>query len=59
VLMAIGNGERPVAWVSELLELCDRNKGGVPAPSHGLYLVSVEYHPDFRFPSDYNPPNYA
>jgi tRNA pseudouridine38-40 synthase len=59
VLMAIGNGERPVAWVSELLELCDRNKGGVTAPSHGLYLVSVEYHPDFRFPSDYNPPNYA
>jgi tRNA pseudouridine38-40 synthase len=59
VLMAIGNGKRPVAWVSELLESRDRTKGEVTAPSHGLYLVSVEYHPDFRLPSDYYPPTYA
>ena len=59
VLMAIGSAERPVDWVAELLALRDRTKGGVTAPSQGLYLVSVEYSPGFHLPSDYNPPSYA
>lgn len=43
VLMAVGEGERPVEWVSEVLDARDRTLGGVTAPPHGLYLVHVEY----------------
>ena len=43
VLIAIGQGDRPVAWVQELLELRDRTWGGVTAPPQGLYLVRVDY----------------
>lgn len=45
VLMAVGEGERPVEWVSEVLHARDRTLGGVTAPPHGLYLVHVEYEP--------------
>jgi tRNA pseudouridine38-40 synthase len=41
--MAVGEGERPVEWVSEVLHARDRTLGGVTAPPHGLYLVHVEY----------------
>ena len=43
VLMAIGIGQRPVEWASEVLAFKDRRQGGVTAPPHGLYLVSVDY----------------
>ena len=43
VLMTVGSGKRPVAWVSEILALRDRTRGGVTAPASGLYLVGVEY----------------
>jgi tRNA pseudouridine38-40 synthase len=46
VLMAVGEGERPVEWVSEVLNARDRTFGGVTAPPHGLYLVHVEYEPE-------------
>lgn len=47
VLIAIGKGDRPVAWCKELLEVRDRKLGGVTAPPHGLYFVSVDYPPQF------------
>lgn len=50
VLMTIGKGERPASWVSELLERCDRAKGGVTAPAEGLYLIGVEYGTEFGLP---------
>jgi tRNA pseudouridine38-40 synthase len=50
VLIAIGKGERPPSWVSELLELRDRARGGVTAPPEGLYLVGVEYEARFELP---------
>ncbi len=50
VLMAIGATERPVSWVSELLELRERAQGGVTAPPEGLYLVGVEYEARFKLP---------
>ncbi|OOG22333.1 tRNA pseudouridine(38-40) synthase TruA [Thioalkalivibrio denitrificans] len=43
VLMAVGEGDRPMEWVSEVLHARDRTLGGVTASPHGLYLVHVEY----------------
>ena len=43
VLMAVGCGERPVAWVSEVLAARERRLGGVTAHPYGLYLVDAEY----------------
>ena len=43
VLLKIGAGERPVDWVQDLLQVCDRTKGGVTAPPEGLYLTGVGY----------------
>ena len=52
VLIAVGRGERPVEWVSEVLEARDRKKGGVTAPPGGLYLASVRYPAAFGLPSE-------
>ena len=45
VLMSIGAGKQPVSWSRELLELKDRQLGGVTAPPYGLHLAGV-YYPD-------------
>ena len=50
-LAAIGQGEEPVGWVTEVLESRDRTIGGVTAPPQGLTLVSVDYPPEFGLPS--------
>ena len=42
-LVAVGNGDRPPSWTSELLQGGDRTAGGVAAPAQGLTLVAVEY----------------
>jgi tRNA pseudouridine38-40 synthase len=47
VLIAIGKGDRPVAWCRELLEVRDRRLGGVTAPPQGLYFINVEYPAEF------------
>ena len=52
VLIAIGVGERPVAWAGELLALCDRRQGGVTAPASGLYLCGIRYSPALELPSE-------
>jgi tRNA pseudouridine38-40 synthase len=46
VLTAVGEGERSVEWVSEVLHAQNRTLGGVTAPPDGLYLVHVEYEPE-------------
>lgn len=46
VLIAIGQGERPVSWAEEVLALRDRTLGGVTAPPDGLYLTRVDYPPE-------------
>lgn len=43
VLMDIGSGARPVAWVTELLGYRDRSRGSKTAAPNGLYLVNVDY----------------
>lgn len=50
VLIAIGQGERPVTWADEILQLRDRTKGGVTAPPDGLYFAQVEYPEQFALP---------
>ena len=50
-LAAIGQGEAPVEWVTEVLESRDRKIGGVTAPPQGLTLVSVDYPPEFGVPA--------
>jgi tRNA pseudouridine38-40 synthase len=42
-LVAVGEGERTVRWIAEILENRDRKHGGIAAPPHGLTLVSVDY----------------
>ncbi|MDR2876876.1 MAG: tRNA pseudouridine(38-40) synthase TruA [Chromatiales bacterium] len=47
VLMEIGSGRQPVEWSRTVLEARDRVRGGVTAPPEGLYLVRVEYPPEY------------
>jgi tRNA pseudouridine38-40 synthase len=50
-LVAIGQGERPVGWMRDVLESRDRTVGGVTAPPHGLTLVAVDYPEAFGIPA--------
>ncbi len=61
VLMAIGAGQKPLDWTAQLLEIKDRDKAGITAKPHGLYLGAVFYpekyeivkHPVFaKLPAD-------
>lgn len=58
VLMMIGTGQRAVSWCKQVLEVRDRNLGGVTAPPYGLYLVNVEYPEQFVIPQNLQPPLY-
>lgn len=47
VLMAVGSGQKPVNWVSDILEARDRKLGAETAPPYGLYLAEVTYPAEF------------
>lgn len=47
VLIAVGSGKKPVAWVDEVLLARDRRLGAETAPPYGLYLVEVGYPEEF------------
>jgi len=51
VLLAIGDGRRPVSWAREVLELRDRCSAGITAPATGLCLVNVRYPEHFKLPA--------
>ena len=42
-LVEVGRGHRPVSWVSEVLEACDRSAAGPCAPAKGLTFMDVKY----------------
>ncbi len=50
VLMAVGAGDKPASWVGEVLAAKDRSAGGVTSRPFGLYLVSVDFPPEFDLP---------
>jgi tRNA pseudouridine38-40 synthase len=45
-LVEIGRGRRSPEWLREVLASRDRARAGPTAPAAGLFLVSVDYHPD-------------
>ena len=42
-LMEVGDGLRPVEWLTELLEAKQRAVAGITAPAEGLYMAAVHY----------------
>lgn len=51
VLMAVACGDKPRQWVEAVLAARDRTQGGMTASPCGLYLVDVEYSPEFQLPT--------
>jgi tRNA pseudouridine38-40 synthase len=49
-LVAVGKGDRPVAWVGDILAGQDRTAAGIAAPAQGLTLVQVIYPESFNIP---------
>lgn len=49
-LLEIGQGDRPVAWMGELLALRDRTRAAPTAAPHGLSLIAVRYPSRFELP---------
>ena len=50
VLIDIGSGEQPVTWAEQLLSIKNRQKAGITAPPHGLYLGGVYYPEQYKMP---------
>lgn len=51
-LLLIGRGERPVQWLTELLEGRDRNRAGPTAPPQGLLFIGPLYPPHWGLPQE-------
>ncbi len=51
LLIAVGKGDRPPEWASEVLAARDRTRSAATAPAEGLYLWKVLYPHPFRLPS--------
>lgn len=60
VLLAVGAGARPIAWVEAVLRGRDRTQAGVTASASGLYLLAVRYPDHFSLPpSDMAAPDFS
>jgi tRNA pseudouridine38-40 synthase len=51
VLVAIGEGNKPVEWAQYVLETKDRSQGGITSPPEGLYFMKVEYPKQYSLPT--------
>ncbi|MDQ3289293.1 MAG: tRNA pseudouridine(38-40) synthase TruA [Pseudomonadota bacterium] len=51
-LLLVGCGERPQAWMAELLAGCDRTVAGPTAPSAGLVFLGPRYPPQWGLPEE-------
>jgi tRNA pseudouridine38-40 synthase len=49
-LLQVGRGDKPAAWIGEVLIARNRDLVGATAPPHGLYLVDVQYGAAFELP---------
>lgn len=52
VLLAVGEGKKPPAWVEEVLNARDRKVADVTAKPEGLYLMKVSYPEKYGILSD-------
>lgn len=50
-LFEVGRGGKTPQWLREVLEARDRRLNAATAPADGLYLVGVDYPPQFGIPS--------
>lgn len=50
VLVVIGAGDQDIDWAKRVLEAKDRKQAGVTITPAGLYLVDVDYPPEFDLP---------
>lgn len=48
-LLPIGQGNKPVEWMAEVLAAKERKVAGVTAPGEGLYFVGVQYPDEYSF----------
>ena len=49
-LLDVGIGSKSPIWIKQLLAEADRCKSAATAPPDGLYLVAVDYPPEFGVP---------
>lgn len=50
-LLLVGRGERPVAWIAEVLDARDRTRAGPTAPPQGLLFVGPLYPAEWNLPA--------
>lgn len=55
-LLCVGRGEQKPEWITELLLARDRTQAAMTAPPDGLYLVQVDYPPEFKLPACHQQP---
>jgi tRNA pseudouridine38-40 synthase len=49
-LLDVGSGEKPIAYIADVLAMKDRAKASTTAKPNGLYLVAVDYDSRFELP---------
>lgn len=49
-LLAVGRGDKPVAWMQQVLNVRDRTQAGVTAPPQGLCFVQPTYPTRYAVP---------
>jgi tRNA pseudouridine38-40 synthase len=57
-LLVVGRGQQSPGWIDELLQGKDRSRAGKTASPHGLYLVGVNYPPQFEIPGEFSAPGF-
>lgn len=57
-LLMIGQKEKPVDWLAELISAQDRTLAGPTAPAAGLYLVKVSYPERYDLPDRFHLPEF-
>lgn len=50
VLLEVGRGAKPPAWVGDVLHARDRKAAAATAPAFGLYFVGVHYPDEYQLP---------
>ena len=54
-LVYVGSGRQPAAWIAELLDARNRNRGAPTFAPDGLYFAGAEYDPVHGLPATHRP----